>query len=86
VAVGIIHDWRSRAACRGPATELFFAPTVAERKEDRKQREAKAKAICGQCPVRGDCLDYALGLREAHGIWGGLTEGERRLLTDATPN
>jgi WhiB family redox-sensing transcriptional regulator len=59
---------------------LFFPPTYAERKEERDAREARAKSICAECPVRAECLDYALSIREPHGIWGGLTEAERRLL------
>ncbi len=83
MAVQVVDNWRSRAACRGPATELFFPPNSSERKEERQAREARAKAICAQCGVRQDCLGYALSLREVHGIWGGLTEGERRALVDA---
>jgi WhiB family redox-sensing transcriptional regulator len=81
VAVGIIHEtWHLRASCRGPASELFFAPATGERREARDEREARAKAICVTCPVRRECLEYALRVREPHGIWGGLTEGERRRL------
>ena len=39
-----------------------------------------AKAICVQCPVLEECREYALGVREIHGIWGGLNEMERRAL------
>ena len=77
------RTWQLRAACRGPESALFFPPTTPERKDERDLREAKAKAICGECPVQTECLDYALGIREPHGIWGGLTEAERRLLIDA---
>jgi WhiB family transcriptional regulator, redox-sensing transcriptional regulator len=74
------RTWQLRAACRGPESALFFPPTYAERKEERDAREARAKSICAECPVRIECLDYALSIREPHGIWGGLTEAERRLL------
>ena len=74
------RSWKLRAACRGPESALFFPPTVPERKEDRDAREQRAKAICAMCPVREECLEYALEIREPHGIWGGLTEVERRLL------
>ena len=40
--------------------------------------EAKAKALCLVCPVRDVCLEFALKIRESHGIWGGLNEFERR--------
>jgi WhiB family redox-sensing transcriptional regulator len=79
VAVGIIHEtWHIKAACRGPESELFFPPSFPERREDREAREARAKTICLECHVRQDCLDFALRVREPHGIWGGLTEAERR--------
>jgi WhiB family redox-sensing transcriptional regulator len=78
----VTEEWQRNAACKGPRAELFFAPTVPERKEDRISREREAKAICGSCPVLSDCLSYALRIREAHGIWGGTTELERRVLAD----
>ncbi len=42
--------------------------------------EQKAKAICSVCPVRVQCLDFAVEIREPYGIWGGLTEADRRQL------
>lgn len=70
--------WQAHASCRGPEAFLFFAPTHFEKKDEKIHREARAKAICGSCPVLEDCLDYALNIREPHGIWGGMTEQERR--------
>ena len=72
--------WQYRAACKGPQSELFFAPSHLERREDRHEREAAAKAICRSCPVLTQCREYALMVREPHGIWGGLNEYERRQL------
>ena len=72
--------WQFRGACRGEDASLFFAPSYFERREEKDAREAKAKAICARCPVRIDCLDYALGIREPHGVWGGMNEQERRRL------
>lgn len=72
--------WQSKAACRGPHTAVFFPPAHFERKDDKEAREAQAKAICNTCPVRRPCLEYALRIREPHGIWGGLNEVERRQL------
>jgi len=71
-------DWQTRAACRGADANLFFAPTQTETKEERIEREAQAKSVCAQCPVREQCLTFALTTRESHGIWGGMTETERR--------
>jgi len=74
--------WQVRAACRGPHAAAFFPPSHTERKEDKAARESRAKAICGECRVRQQCLDYALRIREPHGIWGGLNEVERKALLD----
>ncbi len=72
--------WQAKAACRGPNTALFFPPSHFERKDDRENRESKAKAICSGCDVRKPCLEYAIRCKEQHGIWGGLNELERRQL------
>ena len=78
VAALVREAWQQRAACRGPDTWLFFPPNHFERKDEKEAREARAKAVCRTCPVRIECLDYALRIREPYGIWGGLTELERR--------
>jgi WhiB family redox-sensing transcriptional regulator len=84
VALGTASEhWYVKAACRGPASPLFFPPASAERREEREAREQKAKDICTSCAVRTECLDFALRVREPHGIWGGLTEHERRRLLPA---
>lgn len=72
--------WQYEAACRGEDTSLFFAPSYFEKRHEKDGREAKAKAICARCPVRESCLDYALRIREPHGVWGGRNEFERRQL------
>jgi len=76
------ETWQLDAACRGPQSSVFFPPSHAERKEEKISREIRAKAICDQCHVRADCLDYAIRIREPHGIWGGLNEVERKILLD----
>lgn len=70
--------WQVKAACRGPQAAVFFPPPQFERKEEKLERERRAKDICTTCAVRRDCLDYALSIREPHGIWGGLSEAERK--------
>ncbi|HEX7166545.1 MAG TPA: WhiB family transcriptional regulator [Acidimicrobiales bacterium] len=72
--------WQIKASCRGPQAAVFFPPTSFERKDEKDEREARAKAICATCPVRKPCLDYAVRIREPHGIWGGLNEVERKQL------
>jgi len=64
--------WISRAACANEPTDLFFP-------EDGEGTEL-AKAICGGCPVRAECIGYAVAIPSLDGIWGGLTERERERL------
>ncbi len=71
--------WRSDAACRSSDARQFFAP-MGELREERSRRERAARALCRSCPVQEACLDYALRVQEPYGIWGGLTELERRRL------
>lgn len=66
-------DWARHAACRG-LTHLFF-PDVGDARTG-----SAAKAVCAGCPVRWDCLTYALDNHEGIGIWGGFNSRERRIL------
>ena len=74
-----LRDLWAAGSCRSADPDLFFGPD-AEFVTSRAQREAAAKAICAGCPVRDACLTYALDAGEAFGVWGGLTEDERRAL------
>ena len=64
--------WRAKAACQGLNPDIFYPAT-----EDDADAEP-AKVVCDVCPVREACLEHALAVREKHGVWGGLTERERR--------
>jgi WhiB family redox-sensing transcriptional regulator len=75
VAVGR-EAWVGDAACRRFAG--LFVNLSHEAPDDRQERERLAKLLCARCPVRGECLAYALRVREPLGIWGGLNESERR--------
>lgn len=70
--VGMSNVWSQQAACRGLDPEIFYPISDDEAGE--------AKAICAACPVRQPCLENALVEREKYGVWGGLTERERRRL------
>lgn len=70
--------WQQAAACRGPNQVIFFPPPRLERRSDKRLREQRAKEICQMCSVRLECLNFAIDIREQHGIWGGMTENERR--------
>lgn len=64
--------WMARARCRDFDPEAMFQKRAAD-----QQRAALA---CKGCPVRGECLAYSLELRPEFGVWGGLTERQRRAL------
>lgn len=66
------HDWQERALCAQTDTEAFFPEKGGSTRE--------AKRICGSCEVRAECLEYALAFDERFGIWGGMSERERRRL------
>jgi WhiB family transcriptional regulator, redox-sensing transcriptional regulator len=64
------RSWQSRANCMGVDPELFFP--------ERGSSTREAKEVCRGCVVREDCLEYALANGEKFGIWGGMSERERR--------
>lgn len=72
--------WQDRAACKGMDPTLFFGPEHTEVVKEKRDREEAAKQICRTCPVNQECLEHALESKEAYGIWGGLTELERKAL------
>jgi len=72
------ESWWERAVCRGQDAAYFFAPSYFEKRAEKLAREAVAKAICARCPVKEPCLEFALGTRDPHGVWGGKNEMERR--------
>lgn len=72
-------EWRVDAACRNHPTDLFFPPHGVSH-----QQFDAVRTICQQCPVIEDCLQYALENNERHGIWGGLSERQRRQLRRQT--
>lgn len=74
------RQWEAKAACRGPHSGEFFPPVSGERRDEKQRREVRAKAVCSRCPVMNSCLDYAVRIREVHGVWGGTDERERRAL------
>lgn len=62
--------WQDLANCRGADPDLFFP--------ERGASTRTAKGICRECTVRADCLEFAIVSSEKFGIWGGLSERERR--------
>ena len=64
--------WQERALCAQTDPEAFFPEKGGSTRE--------AKRVCASCDVRGECLEYALAKDERFGIWGGLSERERREL------
>ncbi|MDX6229749.1 MAG: WhiB family transcriptional regulator, redox-sensing transcriptional regulator [Frankiales bacterium] len=62
----------------GELSSYFFAPSHFERKPEKDARENVARQLCAACPVVQTCAEYAIRIREPHGIWGGMNELERR--------
>ncbi len=69
---GHAQQWKLRAACKDIPVEVFFPPAG---------KEAVALAICSECPVRKECLEFALDYegpdRDRHGVFGGMTPEDR---------
>lgn len=68
--------WTLRAKCRGQGDDMF----------GESQHQKRARAVCASCPVRAECLAEALNHRIEWGVWGGLTERERRQLLRQRPD
>ena len=80
-----VRPWQDSAACKAEDSAWFF-PADTEQRRARLRREARAKAVCSQCPVIQLCRDHALRVEEPAGIWGALTEEERaQLLMSGNP-
>ncbi|HUW16754.1 MAG TPA: WhiB family transcriptional regulator [Actinomycetes bacterium] len=72
-----IDDWSAQAACRATDPDALFVQGAAQN---------RAKALCLGCPVRTECLADALDNRIEFGVWGGMTERERRALLRQRPS
>jgi WhiB family redox-sensing transcriptional regulator len=70
-------DWRLQASCRGQDPSQFFHPE-GERGRMRDERIVLAKEICRTCDVLMRCREWALETNQEYGIWGGMSEAERR--------
>ncbi|MFJ3670283.1 WhiB family transcriptional regulator [Streptomyces sp. NPDC090106] len=70
------QEWEERAKCRTADPDELFVDGAAQH---------RAKTLCTGCPVRTECLSYALDHRIEHGVWGGMTERERRSLLRRRP-
>ena len=78
LALGLADDeWRDRALCRDTDPALFFPVGTTG---NALVQIDQARDVCGECNVAGECLGYALDTNQDSGIWGGLTEEERRVI------
>lgn len=75
--IEFLMDWRDKAACLTVDPELFFPVGNTGPAVDQIDR---AKSVCSHCPVTEYCLQYALDTNQDSGVWGGLSEDERRAL------
>jgi len=69
--------WQSQAACLDSDPDLFFPISSSG---PALQQIAQAKALCASCPVRRECLRFALATNQVHGVWGGTSEEKRQQL------
>jgi len=74
------YGWRQQAICRDTDPDLFFP--VGTTGQALVQIE-RAREVCNQCPVKRDCLEFALETNQDSGIWGGTSEEERRAIRRA---
>ena len=72
------EPWYEEAACASYPAEVFFPSSEVPLESN------PAKAICEGCPVREECLSFALETAQAEGVWGGMDAGERRRLRRRT--
>jgi len=78
LALGAADDeWRDGALCRDTDPALFFPVGTTG---NALVQIDQARNVCGECKVTSDCLNYALDTNQDSGIWGGLTEEERRVI------
>lgn len=73
-------DWRNLADCRGKADLMYHPSFDREGLDPNPEALEAARAVCGGCPVRRDCLKDAMANFEKFGVWGGLTYRERHSL------
>lgn len=73
------YKWQDKGNCNGKDVNMFFHD-YNERGETKEERIQNAKAVCVGCPVQQECLDHAMSVPEHFGVWGGMSEDERRLL------
>lgn len=73
----VTTDWRHQAACRDTSPDLFFPVGSTGAALDQI---SAAKSVCQQCDAREACLEFALETNQDSGVWGGLSEDERRVI------
>lgn len=70
--------WMQDAMCRDEGLADLFFHEDGERGFAKDARDRRAKAVCNMCPVVSDCLEYVLEHKEPYGVWGGLSEDDRK--------
>lgn len=73
-----IPDFRFEGVCRDKDPELFFPIGDTSKPGPAQTQANQAKAVCRTCPVMGQCLKWAMDTNQDAGVWGGMTESERR--------
>jgi WhiB family redox-sensing transcriptional regulator len=83
-------DWQRYGKCVGAPSEWFFPERLDKQTDSEKSIHvakciSSAKALCAQCPVKSECLDFALKTMDLgnYGVWGGTTPGQREAIREA---
>jgi len=77
-----VWEWQLLGRCRDRSGIQFFHPDDDLGRISRRMREAAAKRVCDNCPVRRQCATHALTVGEEYGVWGGFSENDRTILRE----
>ncbi len=78
------YEWQYEGSCNNYDPEIFYLPYNI-RMSQKREYISRAKAICAECPVAEQCREFALTTEQEFGIWGGLSEDERRKVLARKP-
>jgi len=73
--------WQQQGLCREVTSDIFFYEEQ-ERGEEKRKRISQARDVCNACSVKQKCLDFSIRTNQTHGMWGGLTQDERKEMID----
>lgn len=77
--------WQQQGLCREVTSDIFFYEEKV-RGDEKRSHISQAKTVCNACPVKQECLDFSIKTNQSHGMWGGLTQEERKELVNGRQN